>query len=82
MSMSTLTQKGQTTIPQDIRVYLGVHAGDKLEFYVDHDGKVVLAPLTQKVTALKGLLKKPKKSISIEEMNKAIAKRGGKIERD
>ena len=82
MSMSTLTQKGQTTIPQDIRVYLGVHAGDKLEFFVDHDGRVVLAPLTEKVTALKGLLKKPKKAVSIQKMNAIIAKRGGNIERD
>lgn len=44
MSMSTLTQKGQTTIPQDIRQYLGVHAGDKLEFIIDPDGRVILAP--------------------------------------
>lgn len=82
MSMSTLTQKGQTTIPQDIRLYLGVHAGDKLEFFIDHDGRVVLAPLTEKVTALKGFLKKPKKAVSIQKMNEIIAKRGGDIERN
>lgn len=82
MSMSTLTQKGQTTIPQDIRVYLGVHAGDKLEFFIDQDGRVVLAPLTEKVTALKGLLSKPKKKVSIQKMKKVIAERGGKRERD
>lgn len=79
MSMSTLTQKGQTTIPQDIRLYLGIHAGDKLEFYIDQDGRVVLTPLTEKVTALKGMLKKPKKTVSIEKMNETIAKRGGKL---
>jgi AbrB family looped-hinge helix DNA binding protein len=82
MSMSTLTQKGQTTIPQDIRVYLGVHAGDKLEFFIDQDGRVVLAPLTEKVTALKGLLAKPKKKVTVEKMNEIIAKRGGGRERD
>lgn len=76
MSMSTLTQKGQTTIPQDIRQYLGVHAGDKLEFFIDQDGRVVLAPLTEKVTALKGLLRKPTKKVSIEKMNEVIVKRG------
>ena len=79
MSMSTLTQKGQTTIPQDIRIYLGVHAGDKLEFFIDQDGRVVLAPLTVKVTTLKGMLKKPKKAVTIQEMNEVIAKRGGKV---
>ena len=79
MSMSTLTQKGQITIPQDIRVYLGVHAGDKLEFFVDRDGRVVLVPLTEKVTALKGLLKKPK-TVSIKKMNEMVAKRGEDVE--
>lgn len=82
MSISTLTQKGQTTVPQDIRLYLGVHAGDKLEFFVDCDGRVVVAPLTEKVTALKGMLAKPKKKVSIEKMNAIIVKRGAKRERD
>lgn len=81
MSLSTLTQKGQTTIPQDIRQYLGIHAGDKLEFYVDHDGRVILSPLTEKVTALKGMLPKPKKKVSIEQMNAVIKTRGGRNER-
>ena len=76
MSMSMLTQKGQTTIPQDIRVHLGIHAGDKLEFFIDQDGRVVLAPLTERVTALKGLLKKPKRKVSIQRMNEVISKRG------
>lgn len=82
MSMSTLTQKGQTTIPQDIRQYLGIHAGDKLEFIIEPDGRVVLAPLTAKATILKGMLAKPKKKVSIEQMNKAIIKRGGGFERN
>ena len=82
MTTSTLTQKGQTTIPQDIRIYLGVHAGDKLEFFIDQDGRVVVAPLTQKVTALKGLLPKPKKHVSIRKMNEIIKKRGAKNDRD
>ena len=77
MSLSTLTQKGQTTIPQDIRVYLGVHAGDKLEFFIDQDGRVVLIPLTEKVTALKGMMVKPKKKVTLEKMNEVIAKRRG-----
>ena len=81
MSMSTLTQKGQTTIPQNIRQYLGLHAGDKLEFFIDQDGRVVISPLTEKVTALKGLLPKPKKKVSIQKMNEIIAKRGGERER-
>ena len=77
MSMSILTQKGQTTIPQNIRQYLDVHAGDKLEFIIDPDGRVFLAPLTEKAIKLKGMLAKPKRKVSIEQMNKAMIKRGG-----
>lgn len=78
MTTSKITSKGQTTIPLDIRSYLGVHAGDKLEFFIDDDGRVIVAPLTADVTELKGLLSKPKKKISIEDMNRAIKKRGAR----
>lgn len=76
MATATLTSKGQTTIPQKIRSYLGLHTGDRLEFLINEEGKVLLTPLTVDVRELKGCLPKPKKSASIEEMNQAIAKRG------
>ena len=82
MSISTVTIKGQTTIPIQIRIYLDIHPGDKLEFFVDNDGRVVVTPLTTDVTQLKGMLPKPKKIVSIEQMNKIIKKRGAKHERD
>lgn len=79
MPESSITSKGQTTIPIAIRTYLGVHPGDKLEFFIDKDGRVVLAALTADVSELKGMLPKPNKKVSIEDMNKVIAKRGGKL---
>lgn len=78
MPESSLTSKGQTTIPITIRSYLGVHAGDKLEFFIDADGRVIVAALTADVSELKGILPKPKKKITVDDMNKVIAKRGGK----
>lgn len=78
MATSILTSKGQTTIPLQIRAYLGIHTGDKLEFLIDKEGRVIVAPLTVDVTELKGLLPKPKKKISIEKMNQIISKRGAK----
>lgn len=42
MSIAILTSKGQTTIPQPIRLYLGAQAGDKLEFVIVEDGRVIL----------------------------------------
>ncbi|OAI48754.1 hypothetical protein AYO45_04215 [Gammaproteobacteria bacterium SCGC AG-212-F23] len=82
MATSVLTSKGQTTIPQNIRTYLGIHTGDKLEFLIDNHGKVFVTPLIDDVTHLKNLLPKPKKKISIQQMKQAIAKRGGKHARD
>jgi len=79
MATATMTSKGQITIPLQIRSYLAVHTGDKLEFMIEEDGRVVMAPLTGDVRELKGMLPKPKKPISIEQMNKAIAKRGADL---
>lgn len=33
--MTTLTQKGQATIPKHVREILGVHPGDEIEFDVE-----------------------------------------------
>lgn len=74
MSSSMLTPKGQITIPVDIRIYLGINPGDKLEFLIDEKGKVILFPVVENVTALKGLLTKSKKKVSIQKMRKIIAK--------
>jgi len=41
LHVSTLTQKGQTTIPADIRHELGLQAGDKIEFEI-FEGQVTL----------------------------------------
>lgn len=76
MSTSTITSKGQTTIPQDIRNYLSLHTGDQIEFIIEPEGHVVLVPLTSHVRELKGMLPKPKKKVSIEQMNKIISERG------
>ena len=77
MAIATITSKGQTTIPQQIRAYLGLHIGDKVDFLIEEDGTVTLTALTVDVRDLKGSLPKPKKTVSIEQMNKFIAKKSG-----
>ena len=59
MPTSTLTSKGQTTIPLEVRRKLGLKAGDKMDFVIGEDGIVTLRPATADVTNLKGLLKRP-----------------------
>ena len=43
MAESTLTSKGQTTIPRDIRKLLGLKENDRILYEVE-DGKVTIKP--------------------------------------
>jgi AbrB family looped-hinge helix DNA binding protein len=73
-----LTSKGQTTIPKDVREYLGLRPGDRIEFVLTEDKTVLLKPATRPVTDLRGFLPKPVRPVTIEEMNAAIRKRAGR----
>ena len=78
MSTAVLTSKGQTTIPKDVRDYLGLKAGDRIEFVLTEDKTVLLKPSTRAVTDLKGFLPKPPKPVTVEAMNAAVRKRAGR----
>ena len=75
MSISTLTSKGQTTIPADIRAFLHVGAGDKLMFIPQENGKVLIVPKTRDVKTLYGMLK-PKKRATLKDIQNAIETQG------
>lgn len=77
MSTATLTSKGQTTIPKDIRGRLRLQPGDPLEFALQDD-VVILRPATRTVTDLKDMLPKPRKLLSLTDMDIAIRKRAGR----
>jgi antitoxin PrlF len=74
MTTATLTSKGQITIPAEIREALGVDTGDRVEFVEVAPGRYEFIAATKSVTALKGMFGKPRKSVSIQEMNAAIAR--------
>lgn len=78
MSNSTVTSKGQTTIPGDIRRHLKLRPGDRVEYVVEADGRVVLLPATADVAALKGLLAPAPRRLSVEAMDAAIRKRAAR----
>jgi AbrB family looped-hinge helix DNA binding protein len=79
MSAATLTSKGQLTLPKDVREALGVGPGDRVVFVPMEDGNFAVMPATHSVKSLKGLIPKPKKPVTLADMNKAIA-RGAKGE--
>jgi AbrB family looped-hinge helix DNA binding protein len=72
MARTTLTSKGQITLPKEVRDQLGLKAGVKFECYVDRDGHVVLVPLTVKLEDLIGILPYSGPPKTIEEINEAI----------
>jgi AbrB family looped-hinge helix DNA binding protein len=77
MPRATVTTKGQVTIPRSIRHALKIGAGDRLDFILEAEGRVVVRPAVRDVRELKGLLRRPgRKPVSLEEMNAAIARQG------
>ena len=74
MSDSTLTTKGQITIPKEIRDGLQLRVGQRLAFHITGDGQVMMRPANRDVRDLKGIVRSPhKKPVTIEKMNAAIA---------
>ncbi len=78
---ATLTSKGQITIPKAVRDTLKLHVGDRIEFLVDPDGSVRIVPATRPVTDLKALLSRPRRALSLEEIDTVIAERGARKKR-
>ena len=75
--IATVTSKGQVTLPAEARKKLGIKAGSKLEFVV-LEGRLEVIPVSESVTTLKSILPKPKKRLTIEEMDAAIGRGAGK----
>jgi AbrB family looped-hinge helix DNA binding protein len=76
MTTATMTSKGQITIPASVRLSLQVEAGDRVEFVEIEAGRFELVAATRSVTELKGLVSKPRRAVTIDDMNRAIAHRG------
>jgi len=74
---ATVTSKGQVTLPKQVRETLKVKPGDQIDFVLDADGEVRVRAGRFDVRDLKGLLHRPgRRSVSLEAMNEAIARRG------
>ena len=76
MTTATVTSKGQITIPVNVRIALNVEAGDRIEFVQIQPGRYEVLAATRSVRELKGMFGKPRRPVSIEEMNAAIAAKG------
>jgi AbrB family looped-hinge helix DNA binding protein len=69
---STITSKGQATIPKAIREHLRLRAGDRVKFFLHPDGSVVLLPKLP-ASALSGIVRPQKRPVTVEEMTDTAA---------
>jgi len=68
---ATLTSKGQTTIPKEIRDSLHMKAGDRMTFTLMPDSTVVMRVKSKSVTDLAGKLhKKGRKPLPVEQLSR------------
>ncbi len=49
---ATLTSKGQIRIPAELRARLNLKEGDKVEFFLDRSGRVLMRPRNLSPTAI------------------------------
>lgn len=75
MSTAIVTSKGQITIPKQVREGLGVDSGDRVEFVELERGVYTVVAATRDIRDLKGMIPRPAKPVSVEDMDKAIRRR-------
>ena len=69
MAFATLTSKGQTTIPREVRTAAGLKAGDRIHFAVLADGTIILRVKNRSIRDIS--IKPPmRKRVSVEQMNR------------
>lgn len=72
LSVGTLTSKGQTTIPAEVREFLGLQPGDKIR-YVQRGNEIVLKPRNRRIVDFAGCLHDPERpALSADQLTEAI----------
>jgi len=70
MAESTITAKGQTTVPADVRALVQAEPGTRLVWSVMPDGTIIVRAKTRSVRDLAGIVQRPKgKHVPLEDMN-------------
>lgn len=77
MLQSIITQKGQTTIPKEIRELLNLKPNDKV-FYLVEGQKVVLKPLHGDILELRGSVQTQERTADFDQILKITRKKVSK----
>jgi len=73
MLQSTITSKGQTTIPKEIRELLKLKPNDKL-YYIVEKSKVTLKPIHGNILELRGSVTPKESATDFDEIRKITRK--------
>lgn len=71
MTTSIISSKGQIVIPAAVRSDMQAEAGMRVEFVKVAEGWLLKAA-SKPVTSLKGMVAKPKRRVTVEDMNRSI----------
>ncbi len=72
VAVSRITSKGQVTIPEEIRRRYHLHAGEQIEWELTDRGTVELRKAGGSIEDLTRILPRPKRALTIEEMDRAV----------
>ncbi|MHA6140940.1 AbrB/MazE/SpoVT family DNA-binding domain-containing protein [Pseudomonas mohnii] len=76
MSSAILRSRGRITIPAQVRDSLGLKPGDRVHFFEIFEGQFAMIAAIHSVQSLKGMIRKPRVTVSVDDMNAAIAAQG------
>jgi AbrB family looped-hinge helix DNA binding protein len=70
MAESTITTKGQTTVPAEIRAFVHAKPGTRLIWSVMPDGTIIVRAKSRSILDMAGMLPAPRrKRVGIDDMN-------------
>ena len=69
-----VTDQGQVTVPKEVRERLKLRRGGKVNFAIEKSGRVVISAKQSSILDLVGILPKPRRTLTLEEMDKAIGR--------
>jgi len=70
MTESTITAKGQTTVPADIRALMQAQPGTRLVWSAMPDGTVIVRAKNQSILDMAGMVKAPRgRRVAVSAMN-------------
>lgn len=80
MATSTLTSKGQVTLPKEIRDRLGLRPGHQLSFELGEDGRIVVRAKTVPLSSLAGMLRRRgQEAFAARDRRRHRARRGREL---